>query len=147
MKKVLALVLTLMVSLVGCCSVVVTETPEVVSRLELGRAIARHLGVGIVISIEKEVYQIIPSQSLHILLEEFYPSKSSSLDVAVEFKTLCQLITATGAVGIALLGPPNDSKYWVVYLNEARNLYLVDPIAKDVILWDWIQNEGAWVSF
>jgi len=145
MKKILILAF-LMVSLLGCSSVVAVVDavvdPEVISRLELGRLIAQHLGVGIVISIERGEYEIIPSRRFDVLLKEFYP-KGSPLDAAAGLKTLA----IKGAVGIALLGPSDDSRYWVVYLNEDKVLYLVDPVSKDVILWNWIQAEGAWVSF
>ena len=145
MKKILIL-LVLIVSLLGCSSVVAVVDQEVISRLELGRLIAQHLGVGIIISIERGEYEIIPSRRFDVLLKEFYP-QGSPLDAAVGLKTLSQFIAIKGAVGIALLGPSDDSKYWVVYLNEDKILYLVDPVSKDVVLWDWIQAEGAWVSF
>lgn len=148
MKKILVPALVLVGFLVGCCSVTVVVDREVISRQELGRLIARHLGVGIVISIERESYEIIPSQHFKVLLKEFYPG-GSPLDAAIRLKTLCQSAVPTGAVGIALFGSPNESncKYWVVYLNEDKILYLVDPVSKDIVLWDWTQAEGAWVSF
>lgn len=142
------MIVALVVSvLAGCCQVTEYEEFETITRLELGRALARKLGVGIIISVEKDFYEIVPIPKFLELLADFNP-EGSPLDAANSLVNSSKMtFTPRAAIGVALLGPPDNAHYSVVYYASREDLYLVDPINKGLVKWDFIIEEGAWVSF
>lgn len=118
--------------------------------MELGRAVARQLGVGITISISRDSYKLVPLSEFLRVMGHFNPdSYSDPLQRVEALKGSVLKQVPGGAVGLALLGPPHAARYLVLFMDPNQQLWLVDPSTTtfSVMRWLWIEEEGAWVSF
>lgn len=129
-------------------SVSPTPTPpayESAPGVEVGRAIARQLGVGITLSVDRDQYALLPPQAVERVLQAFQPGWSQ-FDNVTQFRADAKALAPAAAIGIALLGPPEEARYWVVYIDPTLKAWLIDVHSKVILEWNFIAEQGAWVQ-
>jgi len=113
--------------------------------VEVGRAIARQLGVGITLSVDRDQYVLLPPQAVEGVLQAFQPGWSQ-FDNVTQFRADAKALAPSAAIGIALLGPPEEARYWAVYIDPTLKAWLIDVHSKVILEWNFIAEQGAWVQ-
>ena len=155
LKLILLSCIVVLMGILGCTPPIDPPVPsyyEEISRVEVGRIVARQLGVGIPISISSESYYLIPMAQFSSLLFSFNSKRDQNdqndYERILSFRSYVRERIPRAAVGVALLGPPRYSTYWVVYIDDTyRQPWLVNVYQGSMLKWDFIEPHGAWVAF
>ena len=106
---------------------------------------SRITNAGIVIALEKLGYNSVPLERIQNAAAQLVLDPHWGPLTAVEaFIVQLRRADPDAAVGLALLGPPNNAKYWVLTAdvdNGVVILRLVDPLGRQIV--DWTQTQYA----
>ena len=100
---------------------------------------------GIVIALEKSGYNSVSVERIQNAANELVLDPHwQGLTACEAFIVQLRRADPDAAVGLALLGPPDNAKYWVITADVMQGvviLRLVDPLGQQIV--DWTQPQYA----
>ena len=120
---------------------------EWISASSIWQAInSRITNAGIVIALERNGYNSVPLERIQNTANELsLDSRWQGLTACEAFIVELRRADPQAAVGLALLGPPDNAKYWVLTADIDHGvvvLRLVDPLGRQIVDWTQCQYAG-----